>query len=74
MQKLMVNQALENMGLSSTQTLATLFDGISRHSPEGVHFKQRSESVGWKQAVGERDDGSFDWSQNEFFSDPSEES
>ena len=74
MQKLMVNQALENMGLSSTQTLATLFDGISRHSPEGVHFKQRSESVGWKQAVGERDDGSFDWSQNEFFSGPSEES
>ena len=32
MQKLMVNQALENMGLTATQTLATLFDGITRHS------------------------------------------
>ncbi len=72
MQKLMVNQALENMGLGSTQTLATLFDGISRHSPEGLNFKHRSESLGWKQAVRERDDGSFDWSENELFSDRSD--
>ena len=35
MQKMMVNQALDNMGLESTQRLATLFDGITRHSPEG---------------------------------------
>ena len=35
MQKTVVNQAIENMGLASTQTLATLFDGITRHSPEG---------------------------------------
>ena len=67
MQKLMVNQALENMGLASTQTLATLFDGITRHSPEGVHFKQRSEAVGWKQAVQERDQGTFDWTANRPF-------
>lgn len=26
----------ENVGLNSTQTLATLFDGIARHSPEGT--------------------------------------
>ncbi len=64
MQKLMVNQALENMGLTSTQTLATLFDGISRHSPEGLNFKQRTESKGWKQAVEERDRGTFDWTTN----------
>ena len=63
-QKLMTNQALENMGLSSSQTLATLFDGIARHSPEGVHFKQRAETLGWKQAVRERDQGSFDWTDN----------
>ncbi len=64
MQKLMVNQALENMGLTSTQTLAPLFDGISSHSPEGVYFKQRTESKGWKQAVEERDRGTFDWTTN----------
>lgn len=57
MMKLMVNQAYENMGLSSTQQIATLFDGITRHSPEGVWFKQRAEQVGFKQAVAERDSG-----------------
>ncbi|HIG14413.1 MAG TPA: crotonase/enoyl-CoA hydratase family protein [Gammaproteobacteria bacterium] len=67
MQKIMVNQALENMGLSSTQTLATFFDGITRHSPEGVNFKQRAEAMGWKQAVRERDEGTFDWTSNQSF-------
>jgi len=57
MMKMMVNQAYENMGLASTQTIATLFDGIARHSPEGVRFKQRTEEVGFKQAVSERDSG-----------------
>ncbi|MEM1156153.1 MAG: crotonase/enoyl-CoA hydratase family protein, partial [Pseudomonadota bacterium] len=58
MQKLMVNQAYDNMGLNNTQMVATLFDGITRHSPEGVWFKQRAEEVGFKQAVAERDGGS----------------
>ena len=57
MQKLMINQAYENMGLANTQMFATLFDGMTRHSPEGVWFKQRAESVGFKQAVAERDSG-----------------
>ena len=67
MQKMMVNQALENMGLASTQTLANFFDGITRHSPEGVNFKQRAGAVGWKQAVRERDEGTFDWTSNRSF-------
>ena len=57
MMKMMVNQAYEKMGLTSTQ--ATLFDGMARHSPEGVWFKQRAEKVGFKQAVSERDSGDF---------------
>ncbi|MGD2100729.1 MAG: crotonase/enoyl-CoA hydratase family protein [Acidimicrobiia bacterium] len=57
MQKLMVNQAFDNMGLASTQMMATLFDGITRHSPEGVWFKERAEEVGFRQAVAERDSG-----------------
>ena len=61
MQKLMINQALENMGLRTTQMFATLFDGITRHSPEGMAFKRRAEAVGWKQAVQERDQGTYDW-------------
>src|SRR5213595_2511333 len=40
MQKLMINQAYDNMGLQGTQMLATLFDGITRHSPEGRWFQE----------------------------------
>jgi enoyl-CoA hydratase len=61
MQKLMINQAYENMGLRTTQMLATIFDGITRHSPEGMAFKRRAENVGWKQAVRERDLGTYDY-------------
>jgi enoyl-CoA hydratase len=57
MQKLMINQALENLGLRSTQLTAILFDGITRHSPEGMWFKRRAEEVGFGQAVAERDSG-----------------
>ena len=57
MMKMMVNQAYENMGLSSTQSIATLFDGNARYSPEGIRFKQRAEEVGFKQTVSERDSG-----------------
>jgi len=64
MQKMVVNQAMEASGLMNTQRLATLFDGISRHSPEGLNFKARAEAVGWKQAVRERDQGTYDWTRN----------
>jgi enoyl-CoA hydratase len=61
MQKLMVNQALSNMGLHTTQMIATVFDGITRHTREGLNFKRRAEEKGWKHAVDERDQGTFDW-------------
>lgn len=64
MQKLVINQAIEQTGLMQTQRLATIFDGITRHSPEGLNFKTRAEQVGWKQAVSERDNGSWDWTEN----------
>jgi enoyl-CoA hydratase len=57
MAKLMINQAFDNMGMASTQMFATLFDGMARHTPEGMWFKQRAEEVGFKQAVQERDSG-----------------
>lgn len=57
MQKLMINQALDNMGLTSTQTLATLFDGITRHSAEGRWFKEFAEKKGFHAAVEWRDSG-----------------
>lgn len=57
MSKLAVNQAYEAMGLANTQRFATLFDGIARHSPEGLWFRERAQEVGFKQAVAERDSG-----------------
>jgi enoyl-CoA hydratase len=57
MQKLMINQAYENMGLASTQMIATLFDGITRHTPEGMWFKRHAEAHGFHAAVEWRDGG-----------------
>lgn len=57
MQKLMVNQAYDNMGLHGTQILATLFDGITRHSPEGRWFQEFATTHGFDEAVKWRDSG-----------------
>ena len=57
MSKLAVNQAYENMGLRTTQMFANFFDGIARHSPEGLWFRERAQQVGFKEAVRERDSG-----------------
>jgi enoyl-CoA hydratase len=56
MLKLLCNQTVENMGMSSTRTLGTLFDGIARHTQEGLDFVARAGEVGFRQAVRERDD------------------
>jgi enoyl-CoA hydratase len=68
MQKMVINSAVEEK-INQTQRLATLLDGITRHSPEGLNFKARVEEVGWKQAVNERDNGTYDWSRNEPFAE-----
>ena len=56
MLKLMCNQTVENMGISSTRLIGTLFDGIARHTVEGKDFVRRAQEVGWRNAVRERDD------------------
>jgi enoyl-CoA hydratase len=66
MQKMVINAAVEEK-INQIQRLATVFDGIARHSPEGMNFKARVAQVGWKQAVQERDNGTYDWSRNEPF-------
>jgi enoyl-CoA hydratase len=55
MMKLLVNQAVENMGLATTQMLGTLFDGIARHTPEGLAWRERARRDGVRQALAERD-------------------
>lgn len=55
MHKTVINQAMVDRGLHTSQLLATLFDGMARHTEEGLAFKRRAEEVGWRRAVAERD-------------------
>jgi len=57
MHKMVVNQVLLTMGLEQTQSLATLFDGITRHNPEGLWFRRFAQDQGFKAAVQWRDSG-----------------
>ena len=59
MQKMMINQAFDNMGLEGTQKIATLFDSITRHSPEGRWFQAFAEKHGFHAAVAWRDSGKW---------------
>ncbi|MBL8333180.1 MAG: crotonase/enoyl-CoA hydratase family protein, partial [Rubrivivax sp.] len=57
MHKMVVNQVMLNMGLEQTQQLATVFDGITRHNPEGLWFRRYAQAEGFKAAVQWRDSG-----------------
>jgi enoyl-CoA hydratase len=57
MHKLVVNQVMLAMGLEQSQQLATVFDGITRHSPEGLWFRRQAQAEGFKAAVQWRDSG-----------------
>ena len=57
MHKLVVNQAMLTMGLEQTQMFATLFDGVTRHNPEGLWFRRQAQAHGFKSAVEWRDSG-----------------
>jgi enoyl-CoA hydratase len=61
--KLIVNQAYDNMGLQSTQTLGPILDGIMRNTPEGREFVRVAASEGVKGAVTRRDGPFADYSQ-----------
>ncbi|RLQ22622.1 enoyl-CoA hydratase [Seongchinamella sediminis] len=57
MHKLVVNQVMLTMGLEQSQTMATVFDGITRHNPEGLWFRRYAQTEGFKAAVDWRDSG-----------------
>jgi enoyl-CoA hydratase len=62
-QKLMVNQAYENMGLGATQTLGPILDGIMRNIPAARAFVAHAAEHGVPSAVAERDGRFGDYSQ-----------
>ena len=61
--KLIVNQAYDNMGLQSTQTLGPILDGIMRNTPQGREFVRVAASGGVKEAIEKRDGPFGDYSQ-----------
>jgi len=63
--KLVVNQAYENMGLASTQTLGPILDGLMRNTPDARRFVELAERDGVRAAVARRDDPWGDYSRGD---------
>jgi enoyl-CoA hydratase len=53
--KLIVNQAYENMGLHSTQTLGPILDGLMRNTPDAHAFIDKAAAEGVGAATRQRD-------------------
>ena len=60
--KLIVNQAYENMGLHSTQTLGPILDGLMRNTPDAEAFIDTAAAEGVRAATNERDAPFADYS------------
>ncbi|MCM6778259.1 crotonase/enoyl-CoA hydratase family protein [Nocardia sp. CDC159] len=56
MAKLALNSALLAQGVANSGMIGTVFDGISRHTREGYAFQLRAATVGFREAVRERDE------------------
>ena len=54
--KLLINQAFENMGLRTSQMLGTFFDGVTRHTEEAYQWVEGFAAKGFREVVRERDD------------------
>src|SRR3954470_16849011 len=61
--KLVVNQAYENMGLASTQTLGSILDGLMRNTPDAERFIERAASEGVQAVIADRDAPFGDYAQ-----------
>jgi enoyl-CoA hydratase len=61
--KLIVNQAYENMGLSSTRVLGSVLDGLMRNTPDAREWIGIAEREGVGAAIAARDGGYGDYSQ-----------
>ncbi len=65
MSKLLVNQAYENMGLRTSQIIGTIMDGIARHTPEGIAWRELALREGFREAVRRRDAPWGDYGEGE---------
>lgn len=61
--KLVVNHAYESMGISSTQVLGPILDGLMRNTPDALHFIERARAEGVRAVIAERDGPFGDYGQ-----------
>lgn len=61
--KLLINQAYENMGLRTTQVLGTFFDGIARHTEEALQWAEDVNQRGLRDVIADRDQPWQDYGQ-----------
>lgn len=54
--KMLINQAFENMGLRTSQMLGTFFDGVTRHTEEAYQWTESFDDKGFRQVIAERDE------------------
>ncbi|MEO1057182.1 MAG: crotonase/enoyl-CoA hydratase family protein [Actinomycetota bacterium] len=53
--KMLINQAFENMGLRTSQMLGTFFDGVTRHTEEAYRWTEAFREKGFREVIRERD-------------------
>lgn len=53
--KMLINQAFENMGLRTSQMLGTFFDGVTRHTEEAYRWAESFSEKGFRRVISERD-------------------
>jgi len=61
--KLLINQTFENMGLRTSQVLGTFFDGIARHTAEAQEWASRITDGDFRDVIAERDKPWGDYGQ-----------
>ena len=63
--KMLINQAYENMGLRTTQMLGTLFDGMTRHTEEALRWRENFVESGFRETITRRDGPFSDYGERE---------
>ncbi|HMO94500.1 MAG TPA: crotonase/enoyl-CoA hydratase family protein [Tepidiformaceae bacterium] len=53
--KMLINQAYENMGLRTTQMFGTFFDGVTRHTEEALRWAEDFRTIGFRETISRRD-------------------
>lgn len=61
--KMLINQAFENMGLRTSQMMGTFFDGVTRHTEEALQWSEDLQERGVREVVADRDRPWQDYSQ-----------